>query len=124
MANEVNMTVIMNVRNGHIDYTNQPTGFEADQDTAGGPTPGYITATTTGTTVDLSELTTAAMCMIQNVDPTNFVEVGVYSGGTFYPLAEILPGEMYPLRLSRNLAALRIKADTASCGCIVEAFEA
>jgi len=107
----------------------------------GGPTPGQITCTTTGTNVDLSVLATPGLCRIQNLDGTNFVTVGIWDPETevFYPLLELLAGESYALRLSRDLAwefatgtgtigpetnTLRIKADTASCDVLVEAFEA
>jgi hypothetical protein len=56
----------------------------------------------------------------------------------FYPLIELLPGESYVFRLSRNIQEqyagtgtgttapdnrLRIKANGASCVVLVEAFE-
>jgi hypothetical protein len=124
MADEINVQGSLQVNNSNLVWRSSPSGFLVDQTTAAGPSPGYVLATTAGVTVDLSALTTPALVMIQNLDGTNFVEFGPYSGGTFYELGELLAGEHYVLRLSRNMAALRLKANTANCGCIVECFDA
>jgi hypothetical protein len=68
-----------------------------------------------------------------NLDSTNYVEVGVLVGATFYPMLELLPGETYVVRLSRNLQYgptgtahtqdLHLRANTASVKVLVEAFE-
>lgn len=123
-----------------INYQGKPTSFNADVAGTKGPVPGAVTATVAGTDVDFSQLTTPTLCRLQNQDATNFVEYGVWDpeGNTFYPLGELLPGETYVLRLSRNLQQefgtgtgttgaetnrLRLKADTASVNVLVEAFE-
>lgn len=124
-----------------INYQSKPTVFKADVAGTKGPSPGAVTVTVEGTDVDFGELTTPALCRIQNQDATNFLEYGVWDpeGDTFYPLGEILPGESYVLRLSRYLQQefgtgtgttgaetnrLRLRADTASVNANVEAFEA
>ena len=77
--------------------------------------------------------------MLRNLDLTNYVEWGLYDGAEFTPIGEILPGEFYVLRLSRFLGSdistgsgtattgsgnqLMIKAVTAPCNVVVEAFE-
>ena len=93
-----------------------------------------------GTDVDFSELTIPGLCRLMNLDATNFIEFGIWDpeGGVFYPLGEIGPGKTYTIKLSRNLQEefgtgtgttgadtnrLRIKADTAACNVLVEAFE-
>ncbi len=141
MANEIQVRASLQIKKDNLDYSSKPTSFKADMTGSKGPSPGALTATVDGIDVDFSELTTPGMCRIQNLDPDNFVEYGIWDpeGSTFYPLGELLPGESYPLRLSRNLQEefmtgtgttgadtnrLRIKADTASCDVVVEAFEA
>lgn len=123
-----------------LDYRSQPTTFEADVSGTLGPTPGAFAASTAGTDVDLTELTTPGFCRLTNQDATNFVTFGIWDpeGNTFFPLGEILPGESYVLRLARDIQAeygtgagtigantnrLRIKANTAACNVNVEAFE-
>ena len=119
---------------------NKSTAFKVDVTGAKGPVPGSIAVSVWGTNVDFGELTTPTLCRLTNQDATNFVEYGVWDpeGGTFYPLGEIGPGESYPLKLSRNLQEeyatgtsttgedtnrLRLKADTAACNVLIEAFE-
>lgn len=141
MADEAQVRSSLQIKKGAIDYSSKPTVFNADVTGTDGPTPGAITATVEGTDVDLSQLTTPALCRIQNLDATNFVTVGVWDpeNNTFFPVDEILAGETYVRRLSRDLQEefqtgtgtigadtnrLRIKADTASVNVLVEAFEA
>jgi hypothetical protein len=124
MSNEARVNSELSIRSGNVDYTSQPASFTADITNVRGPSPGLVSAATAGTSVDLSALTTPALCRIQNLDSTNYVEFGVYSGATFYELGEILAGESYTIRLSRNLGTLRLKANTAACDMLVEAFDA
>jgi hypothetical protein len=77
-----------------------------------------------------------------NLDADNFFAYGIWDpeGHTFYPLGELLVGEFTILRLSRDLQEeygtapgtgtigadtnrLRLKAHTAACIALVEAFE-
>lgn len=141
MANEATVTSRLTIQKGYLDYMSRPGQFQATVTGTKGPVPGALEATTAGVSVDFSELTTPALCRLMNLDTTNFVEYGIWDpeGGVFYPLGELLPGESYVLRLSRNLNEeygtgagtvgantnrLRLKADTAACQVMVEAFEA
>ena len=140
MADEVTIRVEMNVLKDNLDYRMRPNSFSGDMNgAANGPSPGAVLATVTGTNVDFSQLTTPAYCRIQNLDTVNYVEVGIWDGLKFYPLLEILPGETYPMRLSRNLTQefgtgtgttgsainqLQIRAYNQSCNVLVEAFPA
>ena len=125
-----------------IDYRSQPTSFKADVDLIQGPTPGSFLVSTAGTDVDLSALTTPGLARFQNQDDTNYVQVGMWDpeGARFYPMLELLPGESYIVRLSRDIEEefgtgdpgtasagpstnrLRFKAIVADCQCNVEAF--
>jgi hypothetical protein len=142
MANEAQVRSSLQIINSPLHYQSQPTAFTADVTGIKGPCPGAFAASILGTDVDLSELTTPGLCRIMNLDDTNFIEFGIWDPEAlkFYPLGEVLPGETYVLRLSRNLAqeyagtgtgttgpetnTLRIRADTAPCNALVEAFEA
>lgn len=123
MADEARIQSYLQIRKGNLDYLSRPNSFVADVGTAFGPSPGAVTVTTGGTDVAFTGLTTPALCRLMNLDSTNFAEYGVWDGATFHPLGELLPGETYVLRLSRNLTTFRLRANTASCAVLVEAFE-
>lgn len=138
MANEATISVGLQVVKGNLNYLSQPQSFQANIETGKGPSPGAITASIEGTIVDLSQLARPGLCWIGNLDDTNFVTIAVYDGANWFPLLELLPGEFYPLRLSRYLNEefvgtgtgtssdanqLMIIADTADCVVRVDAFD-
>jgi hypothetical protein len=141
MSREASVQFSIRIRKGNQNYV-RTKSFQLDitGSPAKGPVPGAITAAITGTTVDLSQLSTPGICSIENLDPTNFVEVGIREPvtGLFYPLLEIGPGEEWPFKFSRNLLEeytgtgtgtsaptnqLQIKANIAACVVVVKAFE-
>jgi hypothetical protein len=144
MADEAQIRASLQIKgSGNLDYQSAPTAFTADVAGNKGPVPGAISATAAGvgaggTDVDFSELTQPGLCRIQNLDTTNFITFGIWDGTQFFPLGEVLAGESFVFRLSRDLSeefgtgtgttgtaanSLRIKADTAACNVLVEAFE-
>lgn len=137
MADEATVRGSLNIKTTNLEFRSYPTAFNVDVSGEIGPTPGAFSASTDGTNVDLSELTTPGLCVIRNLDATNYVEVGIWDGLEFYPIIEVGPGEHYVLKLSRNIGnsygtgtgtlgadtSMRIKADTAACVVVVEAFE-
>ncbi len=140
MANEATIRASLQIISGKLQYFSKPVVFLADVAGAKGPVPGAIWIEVDGTDIDFSELTVPSLCRFMNLDPTNFVEWGIWDpeGSTFYPVGELLPGEFSVIRLSRNLGEeygtatattgadtnkLRFRADTARCNVLVEAFE-
>lgn len=140
MANEATVHSSLLIKKTNVDYQGRPSSFTALVTGAKGPTPGAVSVSTAGTDIDFSELTQPALCRFQNLDATNFVEWGIWDpeNTKFFPLGEILPGESYVIRLSRNIQEefdtgtgttgantnrLRFKADTAAVDALVEAFE-
>lgn len=85
-------------------------------DNYGGPTPGTITVPTTGIDVDLAELSQPGWAWIQNLDPTNYVTLGIHDGSVLHPFGELLPGMMFPIFLSRSLGEEHTIAGTATTG--------
>jgi hypothetical protein len=142
MSNEAQIRTSLRIRLGKLNYQSQPTVFLADVSTAKGPSPGAISVTVGGVDVDLSQLAQPGLCRLMNLDSTNFVTVGVKDPETdkFYPLLELLPGESYVVRLSRDVNqeysstgtgttdpgtnALCIRSDADDCNVLVEAFDA
>lgn len=139
MANEARITTSLYISKNNLQYNSLPTSFVATVTGVNGPSPGAINVPVTGVNVDFSALSTLGLCRIMNLDSTNFVEWGAWDGIEFIPLGEILAGESYVIRLARALKlggdyatgtgttgtgnALRLKADTAACKVVVEAFE-
>lgn len=107
MANEAQIRSSLAIRAGEIDYQSRPTAFRVDVEGRFGPSPGTVAVgtTNTGQQIDLSAFTTPGMAVIQNYDSVNYVEIGIYEPvtSTFYPLLEIGPGELYVMKLTRNL---------------------
>lgn len=123
-----------------LEYQSRPSAFLADVSGTKGPSPGAIRVPIAGVDISFPELTTPGLCWLHNLDATNYVEVGIYVPATltFFPLLELMPGECYTVRLSRNLLEqyagsgtgttgsinkLRLKANTAPCNVRVDAFE-
>ena len=139
MADEATVRSSLQVIKGNLSYQSQPTTFQADVSGTAGPSPGTVIVPTTGVDIYFSQLTTPGLCRLQNLDTGNRFEYGIYdtSNKVFYPLGEVLPGETYVIRLSRNLKKefagsgtgqtldtyLRLKAYGASVTAQVEAFE-
>lgn len=137
-GNEASIRTSLQINVGNLEYRSSPTQFLADVSGSSAPTPGKVTATLAGTDIDISLLTTPGLCWIQNLDPDNYVTLGLWDGVSFFPIMEWLAGENFVNRLSRVLSeeqgtgtgtitadvnTLRLKADTAPCECIVDIFE-
>jgi hypothetical protein len=143
MSNEITVRSYLQIRKSNVDYRSYPQQFQANWNGQNGPTPGSVLIHTSQTTINLAQLVMPGLCRIQNLDNANFVEWGIHdtTNGKFYPMGELLPGESYVFRLSRYLGynipspsgtgtggsdALQfaMKADTAPCVVLVEAFDA
>ena len=140
MADEARITSSLQILSSKLQYYSRPITFTGDVIGSKGGVPGAIAVALAGTNVDFSELTTPGYCRIQNLDDTNYVEYGIYDPETykFYPLGELLAGETYVFRFSRNLAAeygtgtgttgastnqFQLKAYGSACDVLIEAFE-
>jgi hypothetical protein len=134
----VNTTLQIN--KGHLQVNRQDQ-VEVDLVAGFGPTPGAIIATVEGTDIDLSLLNTPGLCRIHNLDPVNYVQLGVWNPdqSEFYPIMRFLPGEAFTVRLDPDineeyagtgtgttgqLNTYRVKAQNEACDVVVEAFEA
>lgn len=119
MANEIQLDTRMQVSNGSLKFTFAPGTVNIDQSVDGGPTPGYQTIGTSEESEALSELATEGMCILVNLDDTNYVEwgfsTGVYGG-------RLKPGEHAVLRLNTS-TTLYLRANTAACRVQIMAFE-
>lgn len=125
MANEATITAQLRIDKNNVKYNSPNSTFQGDVTGKDGPVPGAISVTTSGTDISFSELTTPGYVEFRSLedDGGNFVEFGIWDGATFHELGELLPGENYILRLSRNMTGLRFKADTAAVNVFIGAFE-
>jgi hypothetical protein len=138
VADEATISCQLTIQKGHLQYTSLPASYTETVNGTKGPTPGAITASIEGTFIDLSQLTRPGLCVFINLDTTNFVTLGVYDGGNFFPVIELRPGKPQRVRLSRyvnqefvgtgtgtntDVNRLMLLADTADCVVRVDGFE-
>lgn len=88
----------------------------------GGPTPGYQIIGTTTESILFGDVVTPGYCMIENLDSTNFVQIGGNNGGSLVEFAKLKPGELALIPLD-PLITMRAKADTAAVKVRVSCFE-
>ena len=125
MANELTISGSYNINQGNLQVTDN---FSDQIDMTGtfGPTPGAVAVGTgaTGTSIDLSALTTGGVIKVTNLDSTNFITVGIYDGSTtYYPLVKVAAGKSVIFYLA-TITNVRAKADTATVNASFEAYEA
>lgn len=120
MADEIKVTTSLVIKLDNFQYRSFPNAFTADMATGKGPSPGYIDIPTTGRDIYFTELTQPAFCVFQNLedDGGNYFDVGIYEPATrlFYPLLEVNPGEIYVVKLSRNLMEQTSQSGTGTTG--------
>jgi hypothetical protein len=121
LSDEAQVRVSLQIKIGETDYRSNPTVFKADVGAIGGPAPGTVKATTSGTQIDFTGGTggggvvgNPSLCHLRNLGPSDgsaavgsdTVDVGIYDPETlkFFPIIELLTGESYIVRLSRNLS--------------------
>ena len=125
MANEATVRSSLTIRSGNTNYRTQNEQFNADVTTPIlGPTPGALSVTTSGLVVSFSQLVCPGLCRIQNLSSTYVLEAGikVTATGKFHPLLELLPGESYVIRFSRNLLSEEDVPGTGTTGDINSFF--
>lgn len=115
MANEIKVMASLELSKGSLVIPRLGSSqLQITQTGSGGGSPGYVSAPTAGADVDVAVFSTLGWCRLQNLDTVNFVEWGPKSGGTFYPIGKLMPGESAVFRLSPG-KVLHVKADTAAC---------
>lgn len=116
MSAEIKVVASLSCTKGNFTLPANSKQVSADQSGTGGGVPGSVTATTGGVDIDATGVAALGWARLQNLDVTNWVEFGVKVGGTFYPVARLLPGEPVLLRLtSGNTGTYHLKANVASC---------
>lgn len=118
MANEITVTSQLRCTNANLVIPRIGSSQQVTQAAAKGGPPGMIAAVTTGTGTQITTtgITTPGWSYIKNLDTTNYVEIGPVSGGVFYPMCKLKPGEEQCFRFATGVA-IWIKANAAACDC-------
>lgn len=110
MANEVTIYSNMLIKLGNLYYKSYPSSFRTNLLTQKGPSPGEVNLLANiVTSVNLSALNNPGVCRIQNLGDaaglSTYIDVGMYDtlNGIFLPMLEVLVGDSWVVRLSRNL---------------------
>lgn len=85
--------------------------LKVTQTKQGGGSPGYLLIGTSGTNLNLSAFNRVGWCRIVNLDANAYLQIGPYSGSTYYPFAVLKPGESCQFRIDPNISNLRLRLD-------------
>jgi len=112
MSDEITVSTSLLCKNGNYNFDRRINSVSADQSAIGANGGVQDIGTGSHEAVAVGDVSTPGWAIFRNLDDTNFVEIGIDVGATFYPIAKILPGEPAAFRLSSS--TLYAKADTAT----------
>jgi hypothetical protein len=113
MANEISATVGLSVVNGNLRISFPQLTRQYNQ-TASGLSDQVLSIATTAEDVSFGDVSTPGLCVIQNLDTTNYVEYGMSDSGTIKKLAKLSAGDVHLIRIAAS-TTLRMQANTAAC---------
>lgn len=97
MPNTLQVRIGFNVRAGNVQFDGLPASFTVAMTGANGPTPGAVSVATTGTDIDLSQLTTPGWAFLGNIGGVGEAEVvwGIWDPelSTFETVGYLKPGQ-------------------------------
>ena len=67
-----------------------------------------------GSEMCIRDSSTPGVCVLHNLDTTNYVEYGMSDSGTIKKLAKLSPGDVHMIRIAAS-TTLRMQANTAAC---------
>ncbi len=111
MANEITLNLKISALKGSLNHTENPGTLTVDLSglVAVG---GAATVTTTAAALTMGSVSSAGYAYFRNTGPTNFVEIGTGTGGSFVAFLKLKAGEAAICRLGTNTPTAR--ANTAS----------
>ncbi len=111
MAREITVNLKISTLKGDLNHTENPGTLFVDLagTTAVG---GAATVTTTAAALTMGSVSSAGYAYFKNTGPTNFVEIGTGTGGSFVAFLKLKAGEAAICRLGTNAPTAR--ANTAS----------
>jgi len=107
MSNEISYQFQLLLNNGKLkDQYSSPAGAATQTTAALVRNVQTITAVAPAQALDLGSVVVPGFVVFQNLDTTNFVDIGVYAAlplpATFYPFIRLKAGEQGMMRLSTN----------------------
>ena len=119
MADEITVSLKMFAENGNYVSSRTTLNRKLDQ-AAAGERGGIQNIGTTEETLDSTGLTTPGLLFVENLDTTNYVEIGVLDGGSYRNMGRLVAGEsaeaggmcLIPVAPS---VTVQLKANTAAC---------
>ncbi len=112
MANEININGAMYAKKGNVDIQRPLPNLEIDWTGNDYAWQSQSIATTATQITIPGSISAGGFAVIQNLDTTNYVEIGLYISSTFYPLMKIKPGKWNLISLGTT--TIYAKADTAA----------
>ena len=113
MANEITLTVGLQLVNGNLRVQFPQVASQYTQTTSG-LSDQVLSIGTSEENVSFTDVTTPGVTVLHNLDSTNYVEYGMSDAGTMKTLGKLMPGDKHVLRLAAS-TTLRMKANTAAC---------
>ena len=105
MANEISISTRLLAKKSFLNVDHNVGTVTADL-SGSTSAAGIVSIPTTagGTALSLDGITTATMgyAFFRNIDATNYIEIGVQVGGTFYALVKLKAGEVALLRMNQT----------------------
>ena len=112
MANEITIGASLRLINGDLKETKGTNGYRTVQAT-GDAIGGTQIIGTTEEVIAYGDASTPGWAWFQNLDDTNYVEIGVKPASTFYPVIKLLAEDPPVLLKIADSVALYAKANTA-----------
>lgn len=106
MADEITVNLSLRVRNGYLISENS-TGNSLVSMSGSNASGGAQNIGTTAETINVGDVSTAGYSFFRNLGPTNFVEIGTGTGGSFVSFAKLKVGESAVVRLGTNAPTAR-----------------
>lgn len=113
MANEITVTGTLTVRKGYLDSSRSRSRSHTLNAASPAKASGIASiGFAAHEALPMGDVATAGWARFENLDATNYVQIGVDNTGTFIPVIKLMPSECVIVRLATN--APYAKANTAA----------
>lgn len=124
MADEFTYSMNLRLNNSPLKETFNPGAISVTQ-TGVGKWSSVVNIGTSEEDITLTDITTEGICILQNLDATNYVEWGKKDGAAaMQAIGRLKAGEIPAVFGFNPGATLRMKANTATCDVLIVVYEA
>jgi hypothetical protein len=120
MADEISVTETIRISKSSFKDSISPGQITFDMAGSGGGNPGLVDIGTSEEDIAFGDVTPSTVWM-QNLDATNYVQIGPKSGGAMIACIKLLAGETSRIQLESGVT-LRAKANTAACKVMIKGY--